>query len=143
MNTTPATPAELVELEDWAYDYIDALTPGAHGFIFHEPTTHAAPPWWEFPHGVPLRVLLSARTEADGRRWVHVSCSHRNGRLPSWDALKKVKAAFIGADKRAIQILAPDSEWYSHWEVLHLWYCLDGDGLPDFRVQAKNGERGI
>jgi hypothetical protein len=70
--------------------------------------------------------------------------SHRDNRLPSWDQVKRVRDAFIGPDKLAIQVLAPTADWYSRWEVLHLWYAIDGDhGLPDFREPDADGEMRI
>lgn len=129
---------ELTELEPWAYEFIEALRPGAHGFVFCDGALTGGGPYWEFPHGRPLRVVMSGRTELDGKRWIHVSVSNR-GRLPSWEAMKLVHAAFIGEDKRAIQVFAPKSEHVNIAEVLHLWYCLDGDGLPDFRVIQADG----
>ena len=82
---------------------------------------------------MPLFVLCSARTENDGKRWMHVSCSRRN-RLPSWEELRLVKDTFIGRERKAIQVLPPDSEYVNiHGYVLHLWCCLDVDPLPDFR----------
>jgi len=135
MSDAARLAAGLVQLEEWAYEYVDALKVGEHGFVFHD----GEPPWWEYPHGKPLRVLVSGRTEADGRRWIHVSVSNQ-GRLPSWEALKKVKAAFIGDDKQALQVFPPASQWYTHYEVLHLWHCIDGDGIPDFRVPLPGQE---
>lgn len=83
--------------------------------------------------GDSLSVIVSGSTEADGRRWAHVSLS-RPSRLPSWDDVREVKDAFIGRDRKAIQVLPPEAEYVNiHPHVLHLWCCLDGDGLPDFR----------
>jgi hypothetical protein len=82
---------------------------------------------------MPLRVICSAQLERDNRRWMHVSCSRPN-RLPSWEELRLVKDTFIGRDRKALQVLPPQAEYVNiHPHVLHLWSCLDGDGLPDFR----------
>ncbi len=79
-----------------------------------------------------LRVIASGATEADGRRWLHVSCSRPN-RIPDWDDLRTVKDLFIGADRKAVQVFPPKAEYVNiNSNVLHLWCCLDGDGLPDF-----------
>lgn len=84
-----------------------------------------------------LLVLCSAREEADGKRWIHVSCSHPH-RLPSWTELRRVKDVFIGKDRKAIQVLPAASEYVNiHDHVLHLWACLDEDPLPDFRVEGQ------
>jgi hypothetical protein len=84
--------------------------------------------------GDSLVVIVSARVEADGKRWMHVSCSRPN-RLPTWDDLRRVKDVFIGKNRKAIQVMPPASEYVNIAKfALHLWCCLDGDGLPDFRT---------
>lgn len=101
------------------------------------------PVGWRHPAGQPdncfqsivhsLAVFLSVERHSDSRRWLHVSVSHRD-RIPSWDELRSIKDLFIGRDKKAIQVLPPESEYVNHCpRCLHLWCCLDGDGLPDFR----------
>jgi hypothetical protein len=80
-----------------------------------------------------LNVICSASMERDSRRWLHVSVSHPD-RLPTWDELAEVKSLFIGTERKAIQVLPPTEEHVNvHPTCLHLWACLDGDGLPDFR----------
>lgn len=79
-----------------------------------------------------LRVLVSCAQYADARRWLHVSVSLRGGQLPSWPQMSEVKELFIGGDRQAIQVMPPRSNHVNIHEVLHLWHCLDGDGLPDF-----------
>lgn len=84
-----------------------------------------------------LVVICSASVEKDGKRWMHVSCS-RPSSLPTWEDLRLVKDTFIGRDKKAIQVLPPEAEYVNlHPNVLHLWSCLDGDGLPDFRKEGQ------
>ena len=79
-----------------------------------------------------LRVITSAAREADGKRWLHVSCSHAD-RIPEYEELKLVKEVFIGRDRKAIQVFASEKEHVNlNSFVLHLWCCLDGDPLPDF-----------
>jgi hypothetical protein len=83
---------------------------------------------------IDLAVICSAREEADGKRWMHVSCS-RPSRMPDWEDLRLVKDTFIGRDRKAIQVLPAQSEYVNlHPYCLHLWSCMDGDTLPDFRV---------
>ena len=83
--------------------------------------------------GDDLIVLVSQSLEADDRMWLHASLS-RPTRLPSWSDLRRVKDAFIGKDKKAVQVFPADSEYVNmHPNVLHLFHCLDGDVLPDFR----------
>lgn len=80
-----------------------------------------------------LMVIVSGNTEADGKRWIHVSYS-RPSRIPSYEDLCLVKDRFIGADRQAISVHPPASQHVNlHATCLHLFHCLDGDGLPDFR----------
>lgn len=120
----------LVSLEPWAEEFIDAMvTPPGFRRV-------------DYPVGFvrdrdPLYVMVSGRTEGDGRRWIHVSLSHPN-RCPTWATIRLVKDALLGRNRRAIQVLAPESEWVNlHPYCLHLWCCLDEDGLPDFRVDLN------
>lgn len=79
-----------------------------------------------------LAVIVSQAVEQDGKRWLHVSCSRRD-RLPSWEDLGDVKAAFLGDEVLAIQVLPKKSQYVNlHPFVLHLWRCLDSDPCPDF-----------
>jgi hypothetical protein len=79
-----------------------------------------------------LRVILSADKELDGKEWIHLSVS-RKSRIPSWDDLVFVRDVFIGRNKKCVQII-PDEASYVNDCVycLHIWHCIDGDGLPDF-----------
>jgi hypothetical protein len=79
-----------------------------------------------------LMVILTARREQDGRRWLHLSCSHQR-RTPTWVELREVKDIFFGPDRYAYQVLPPASHYVNiNARVLHLWHCLDEDPLPDF-----------
>lgn len=83
-----------------------------------------------------LRVIFTGTTESDGKRWLHLSASFPN-RLPNWDELKLVKDMFIGRDKLAVQVLPRAEEYVNcHPYALHLWTCLDGDPVPDFRKEG-------
>lgn len=85
---------------------------------------------------IKMVVIASVAQEADGKRWLHVSCSLRN-RLPSWSELRMVKDTFVGKDRTAIQVLPPESQHVNiHPFYLHLWSCLDGDVTPDFRFMG-------
>lgn len=80
----------------------------------------------------PYSVIVSRAIELDGRQWTHFSVGHPH-RLPSWDDLVRFKEAFLGPESKAIQVLAPRSQWVNiHPYVLHLWVCEDDDPLPDF-----------
>lgn len=79
-----------------------------------------------------LMVVVSGDVEEDGRRWLHVSVSRRS-RVPGYDDLLLVKRLFIGELRQAIQVFPPrDRHINIHPYCLHLWSCLEGDGLPDF-----------
>jgi hypothetical protein len=77
-----------------------------------------------------LTVLLSVGAHG-GRRWLHFSICGPT--LPTWRQLVAAKEAILGRETKAIQVLAPRSQWVNiNPNVLHLWSCLDGDPLPDF-----------
>ena len=79
-----------------------------------------------------LTVIMSGNLEADGRRWIHLSCGRRE-RMPNWEDLKTVKSLFLGDEATAIQVFPPQSQWVNiHKFVLHLWSPVDDLGLPDF-----------
>ena len=78
-------------------------------------------------------AICSVDLEADGKRWVHLSVAHPN-RLPTYQELSEARDVFLGEEARCIQVFAPKSEHVNiHKYCLHLWHCLDDDGLPDFR----------
>ena len=68
-----------------------------------------------------LVVLVSLDTPLkDDVQWLHVSTSFRD-RTPSWADMCDVKVNFIGADKHAIQIHPPQSDYVNnHPFTLHL-----------------------
>lgn len=89
-----------------------------------------------YRHDLGLRVLCSVNTYDDGKRWLHVSCSHAE-KLPDWYELRGVKDLFVGRSKIAIQVLPRDSEYVNvHPNCLHLWHCLDGDPVPAFAEEG-------
>ncbi len=103
------------------------------------------PPGWDVDHGcgnvlfnrsIGISVIISAERHDDGRRWLHVSLARRS-RLPTWDDVRLIKDLFVGRGRKAIQILPPENEYVNvHPHCLHLWSCLDDDGLPDFRREG-------
>jgi hypothetical protein len=97
--------------------------------------------WRELPgmaggfinHQRHLAALFSVEREADGKRWIHVSVSHRD-RVPTWDELRGAKDWLLGKDRWAISIFPVEAEYVNHHPyVLHLWHCLDGAVVPDMR----------
>lgn len=90
-----------------------------------------------YTHVRGLRVMITAAIEADDRAWLHVSLSRKN-RLPSYDDMVLVKQLFIGPDKLALQLFVPEDQHVNECEFcLHLWHCLDGLDLPDFRYEGQ------
>ena len=96
------------------------------------------------PHGYSGRyrdlfLLATERVEADGKRWRHVSVSRRDHIMPTYDDLMMLKSICIGDHRTALQVFPPKSQ-HIDWagrrgiQVLHLWCCLDGDVVPDFRI---------
>jgi len=77
-------------------------------------------------------VIFSVGRHDDGKRWLHVSLVLQDG-LPSYEDLCEVKRIFVGRKRQAIQVFPPAYKHVNiHERCLHLWCCLDGDGLPDF-----------
>ena len=71
--------------------------------------------------GQGLLVLVSMSTMENGEKFLHVSVSRRS-RLPSWDDLKRVKAAFIGEEREAVHVLPKASDYINlHPYCMHLW----------------------
>lgn len=91
----------------------------------------------QFVHA-DFNLIVSACTEQDGRVWVHLSLSlsRTMGKvslsLPSWQQLVWAKEAVLGKEAKAIMIIAPRSEWVNIADVHHIWWCPEGEGLPDF-----------
>lgn len=132
MNKPQAKLLPLQEISDWARD----LFPDEP--ISFVRTPHPLVGDYVYQHiSSKLAVICSATVEEDGRRWMHVSCSKPRC-LPTWEDIRLVKDTFIGRERRAIQVLPPESEYVNlHPYVLHLWSCLDDDGLPDFRKEGQ------
>lgn len=78
-------------------------------------------------------ILTAAPYDGDGRWWLHFSVASKTGQPPSWDQLIRAKEGLLGAESKAIQVIAPRSQWVNqHPGCLHLFVCLDADPLPDF-----------
>lgn len=120
----------LQEVPDWVW----GLFPDAPAEFLRTPHPLIGPFVYNDLVTRSLAVICSAQVEADGKRWIHVSCS-RADRLPSWKDLRRVKDVFVGVHRKAVQVFPAQSEYVNvHPNVLHLWACLDGDPLPDFRL---------
>lgn len=84
---------------------------------------------WTTTDGMSIIYSISVYS---GKAWMHVSCARRN-RLPSWEDLQHIKDVLIGKEKQALQVLPPQAKHVNiHPNCLHLWHCIDGDGIPDF-----------
>jgi hypothetical protein len=80
-----------------------------------------------------LITIASFTIEADCKLWYHVSFS-RQDCIPTYADTRFVKRYIIGSDRAAYQVFPKASEHVSdHDRCLHLWHCLEGDPLPDFR----------
>ena len=80
-----------------------------------------------------LCVVASVDHAQDGSLWYHVSFS-RQGRLPSYQDMVRVKSLFIGDEREAIQVFPPDSQHVNdHPTCLHLWHRIAGPVMPDMR----------
>ena len=85
-----------------------------------------------------LLVLISCAQQSDLRLWLHVSVSRKDTCIPTWEQMSVLKQLFIGDDRQAIQVMPPASKHVNiHSACLHLWHCLDGDGLPDFTAGGQ------
>jgi hypothetical protein len=84
--------------------------------------------------GEGLLVLASCARQLDAQRWLHVSVSRRDKKIPTWEQMCQVKRVFLGDERTAYQVMPCKDKWVSiHPGCLHLWCCLDRDQyLPDF-----------
>lgn len=94
-------------------------------------------------HDSGTTVLLNVSVENDGHLWKHLSVSRRNGEMPDWFLLKKIKRIFAGASELAIQVFPSDENHYdigrvTGVDVAHLWAPIEGRPIPDF-VAARGG----
>lgn len=118
------------------------VMPEADAWAVLAPLVDALPSTWRtlqtaedgasFQHKDGRRVVVSVARHEDDRRWLHASVSRR-GKLPSYEDLCTLHREFIGPERRAVQVFAPEKQHVNlHPTCLHLWCCLDGDGMPDF-----------
>lgn len=85
-----------------------------------------------------LLVLISCAERADRKRWLHVSVSRRDTKMPTWEQMSQVKRVFIGDERTALQIMPPKGKHVNiHPACLHLWHCLDGEVTPDMTAGGE------
>jgi hypothetical protein len=80
-----------------------------------------------------MSIIVTEELHED-KWWRHVSCANnRKKTAPTFEDLKEVKNIFIGRDKKALQVF-PNEKYYVniHPRCLHLFSCLEDDGLPEF-----------
>jgi hypothetical protein len=133
---------------DW--DAMTSMSDEEHEECFRLTQEHAPkslPPGWQdcspdersplyglknYRHRDGRSVCFSVGRQDDGKHWLHVSLVVPK-RLPFYSELCDLKETFIGAERQALQVFPPRSKHVNiHERCLHLWSCLDGDGLPDF-----------
>jgi hypothetical protein len=84
-----------------------------------------------------LTLIVTACREKDGRMWVHLSMAGRD-RLPTWPELVEARDWLLGSAALALQVIPPRDEHVNlHPFCLHLWHCVDGDPVPDFRKDGQ------
>ena len=79
-----------------------------------------------------LRIIHSVARERDGRVWAHTSVSDAENRAPDWPTVRDCFRLLYPA-RTGIIVVPPADEHVDIAEVFHVWACLDGGVLPDFR----------
>lgn len=87
--------------------------------------------WQHYDKGV--RLLHSVMRQPDGKLWSHMSLSRSDHQLPSWEQLRDTHW-LLYPSLNGVVVCAPASQHYSLAEVMHMWTCLDGSPVPDFRI---------
>jgi len=105
------------------------LEQGADGFKFIHKTEK-------------ISVIISVNVEADCKKWIHLSLARPN-RMPDYYDIKRVKEDFL-PDKKASMVWPENDKYINiHSFCLHLFHCLEDDGLPEFsgfREDYQNGK---
>jgi hypothetical protein len=88
-----------------------------------------------FWHHASATSVIATRADHDGQEWLHASIAHPD-RMPTWDELKALKVALVGAARFAYLVFPPAWQYVNqHPYALHLWARwdeTDGAALPDF-----------
>lgn len=90
-------------------------------------------------------LIIYGEEKIEGRWWRHLSVS-RQGRIPSYDDLTKVKSAFAGDHRSAVMVFPKKEEHVNiHPNCLHLWWPVDEKHypLPDFRLIDSEGRAAL
>ena len=88
---------------------------------------------WDRTRAPQMRLVHSLHRYGDRPVWAHLSVSQRSGLLPSWEQVRDVQWLAY-PDAAGLIVVAPPGEHYSIGEVAHVWTCLTGSPVPDFRI---------
>lgn len=80
---------------------------------------------WQRMSGQAIAVIEDIGVKADGKRWLHVSVSKPNKKMPSYEDIQLVRKLFIGEDRECYQIFPSQDRYVNFFNVLHLWCCVD------------------
>lgn len=111
--------------------------------LYHQPEQRCGY-FWERMIGQRLKVMEDVCVKSDGKRWLHVSVSKPNGKMPTYEDLQEVRRLFIGEERESYMVFPPAERYVNFHNVLHLWACLDQPAgvLPQFdEVISLNGEK--
>jgi hypothetical protein len=94
--------------------------------------------FWTRTTGEAIRVIESVYTRPDGTRWLHVSVSKPNRKMPTWEDVQAMRRCFVSEERESYMIF-PTKERYVniHPGVLHLYCCVD---QPDGVLPHMEGE---
>jgi hypothetical protein len=92
---------------------------------------------WRVKRGIFRHGLIFASVATyDGKLWYHASFSLKD-KIPTYEQTLFVRGVVFCASAKVIQVFPPVTEHYNlHPNCLHLWSCLESDGLPDFRTMG-------
>lgn len=93
--------------------------------------------YYRVKHGIcrSMTIIASCATYND-QAWYHVSFSHSK-QLPDYHQVTWMRDNLFLANEKVIQVFPPKDQHYNlHLNCLHLWACLEGDSLPDFRTMG-------
>lgn len=92
--------------------------------------------FWERLSGQRIAVMEDVSIKADGKRWLHVSVSKPNRKMPTYEDIQEVRRLFVGEHRECYQVFPTSDRYVDFYHVLHLWCNLDEpDGvLPHFEA---------
>jgi hypothetical protein len=96
-------------------------------------------PFWGFWQNDKrgLRIIADIDTYPDGKKWIHLSMSSRR-RIPTYEEMAYMKKHWLGENLKAIMVFPEKAMHVNyHPRCLHMFHCVDGDGLPEFSANGK------